>query len=782
MSNYNSIKATINANIKTNGNQEITGSVLNSVLNAMVNTLGADYMYAGVATPSINPSTPDQKVFYITSTQGTYTNFGGLVVNEGEVAILRYDSTWHKDVPGLATKEKVDQLEGLIDDVDEIVKTGYIPIEDLQQTRVNKLQFNTARTAFQSAGSNSLFVTYVPVTYGDVIRVKAKTTASVVFIYGFSTSIPAAGVSVTGGTRLEQENINFELEVTKTGYFAFYCVSSGFQSAVVSRLEESLFAPYKIESHILGVASFIGPGNNTIYSQFFKTFVPGHTYRFYLENWVKATSSSYHVFAVWAYDAEGTKTELFYVRGDDTLQSVYDVTMPNSGFVKIQISARISSGQVAKCHIMDVTSLKVVEQSLAGIEWKADSHFLAHASLTGIGNETISTKKFTGFIVGHTYRFYLINWIKGTSSSYHQFGIKGFDDQNVETTILSVRGDATLHEYYDVTIPDGVVAFQIYGRISSGVVAECHIEDITALVSGRPTHLNICILGNSYSADAWRYVPTMLLAYGITCKIEFYYRGSGSLWDLDDQWTNDSQYDIANEDNTTHIRLHFGVDSRKSPNWVSKTRKSAKDIIESGTWDIVVIQQRGNYCRLLSDYSPYLQNVIDKIMASCNYPFELWWFEAYNGVAQNPIEGRNQESLDAQKIIYKAYPFSQIIPAAAAVFGGQKDSVFAEIGDSTYKHLYSSDDSHLQEGLPCYLVACVVVQTILNKLYFPASVLGDQFRPTQENIADLGMDSTANGQSTGVTDDNCKKAQKEALIACRSPFDIQPPLAPDFVG
>ena len=55
MSNYNSLKATINANIKTNGNQEITGSVLNSVLNAMVTTIGAGYQYAGVATPSANP-------------------------------------------------------------------------------------------------------------------------------------------------------------------------------------------------------------------------------------------------------------------------------------------------------------------------------------------------------------------------------------------------------------------------------------------------------------------------------------------------------------------------------------------------------------------------------------------------------------------------------------------------------------------------------------------------------------------------------------------------------
>ena len=68
MSNYNSIKAIINANVKTNGKQEISGSVLNSVLNAMVNALGAGYQYAGVATPDSNPGTPDTNVLYIAAT------------------------------------------------------------------------------------------------------------------------------------------------------------------------------------------------------------------------------------------------------------------------------------------------------------------------------------------------------------------------------------------------------------------------------------------------------------------------------------------------------------------------------------------------------------------------------------------------------------------------------------------------------------------------------------------------------------------------------------------
>ena len=110
MANYNNLKATINANIKANGNEEITGPILNTVLNQAVTTLGAGYQYMGVATPATSPGTPDANVFYIAATPGTYTNFGGKVVADGEVAILKYNGSWAKEVTGAATAAQVTQL------------------------------------------------------------------------------------------------------------------------------------------------------------------------------------------------------------------------------------------------------------------------------------------------------------------------------------------------------------------------------------------------------------------------------------------------------------------------------------------------------------------------------------------------------------------------------------------------------------------------------------------------------------------------------------------------
>lgn len=111
MANYSSLLSQINTNIKTNGTGAITGQLLQTILDAMVASLGAGYQYAGIAIPTTNPGTPDQNVFYIAATPGTYTNFGNIVVADGECVVLKgTGSTWSKEVTGAATADQVSQL------------------------------------------------------------------------------------------------------------------------------------------------------------------------------------------------------------------------------------------------------------------------------------------------------------------------------------------------------------------------------------------------------------------------------------------------------------------------------------------------------------------------------------------------------------------------------------------------------------------------------------------------------------------------------------------------
>ena len=96
MANYSAIKATVNAYIKQNGKKEITGHILNSVLNATIDSLGRYFQFAGGAIPTDDPGTPDQNVCYLAGEPGVYTNFGGITIENEEVALLFWNGEWTK--------------------------------------------------------------------------------------------------------------------------------------------------------------------------------------------------------------------------------------------------------------------------------------------------------------------------------------------------------------------------------------------------------------------------------------------------------------------------------------------------------------------------------------------------------------------------------------------------------------------------------------------------------------------------------------------------------------
>lgn len=88
MANWTTLKATIADVIKTNGNQEITGAVLQNTLNSIVSAVGENATFAGIATPTTNPGTPDGPVFYIALELGVYSNFNGITLKNSGFAII----------------------------------------------------------------------------------------------------------------------------------------------------------------------------------------------------------------------------------------------------------------------------------------------------------------------------------------------------------------------------------------------------------------------------------------------------------------------------------------------------------------------------------------------------------------------------------------------------------------------------------------------------------------------------------------------------------------------
>lgn len=72
---YDALVDSINAYIKANANNEITGSGLNIILMDMLNALGAGMRFYGLATPSTSPVVNQYPKFYLAFLPGTYSGF-----------------------------------------------------------------------------------------------------------------------------------------------------------------------------------------------------------------------------------------------------------------------------------------------------------------------------------------------------------------------------------------------------------------------------------------------------------------------------------------------------------------------------------------------------------------------------------------------------------------------------------------------------------------------------------------------------------------------------------
>lgn len=147
MGNYEELKKAVSDVIKTNGKQEITGAILQNALLSIISTVGSNSTFAGLATPTTNPGTPDQNVFYLASEKGFYSNFGGVELTDQLLIFTNKNGNWVKQDLGIATYLKVSELEKNIelqkDEVNEARDKAIEEIENKEQSVITN--FNSQR-------------------------------------------------------------------------------------------------------------------------------------------------------------------------------------------------------------------------------------------------------------------------------------------------------------------------------------------------------------------------------------------------------------------------------------------------------------------------------------------------------------------------------------------------------------------------------------------------------------------------------------------------------------
>ena len=168
MANYATLKAAVQAVVKTNGNKEITGANLQTVLLSIINSVGGGgYIFKGVATPSTSAGTPDENVFYI-GAAGTYANFGSsITIPVGTIGVFKYNGSW--------TKEQVKLFDG-IDTTPTMNSTNLITsggVYDNLQTHLLNNRFIGKNNTFSTVKiigliPNRTYQLDLPVTNWDV--------------------------------------------------------------------------------------------------------------------------------------------------------------------------------------------------------------------------------------------------------------------------------------------------------------------------------------------------------------------------------------------------------------------------------------------------------------------------------------------------------------------------------------------------------------------------------------------------------------------------------------
>lgn len=134
MGNYEQLKQAVTSVIKNNGNYEITGDILQNTLLSIISTVGGNATFAGIATPTTNPGTPDQNVFYLASEPGVYTNFGGVNLIDQVLIFANTNGQWVAENTNIPLVKTVNEVRKTADEAKTMAEANTRQIGEVQHT------------------------------------------------------------------------------------------------------------------------------------------------------------------------------------------------------------------------------------------------------------------------------------------------------------------------------------------------------------------------------------------------------------------------------------------------------------------------------------------------------------------------------------------------------------------------------------------------------------------------------------------------------------------------
>lgn len=186
MANFDQLKQSVAALIKTNGAEEITGQIMQDVLLTIINSISGGYMFGGVAQHNGNVGNPDYNVFYLAGS-GAYTGYGGAItIENGCYGVFRYNGSWTQEVVDIGVRLSGSIVEGETRGVTgDVINTALQTLFDNVMDILDTLTFTYNTPSAQQATKAMLDVIMTPT--GGAPHVFATLTLA-------SATVAAAGL------------------------------------------------------------------------------------------------------------------------------------------------------------------------------------------------------------------------------------------------------------------------------------------------------------------------------------------------------------------------------------------------------------------------------------------------------------------------------------------------------------------------------------------------------------------------------------------------------------
>lgn len=277
-----------------------------------------------------------------------------------------------------------------------------------------------------------------------------------------------------------------------------------------------------------------------------------------------------------------------------------------------------------------------------------------------------------------------------------------------------------------------------------------------------PTHVRVLSIGNSFSLDAFAYVPFLMeeLAPGTQVDFGVLYIGGCRLVRHDENLKGaKAEYDFH--------QFHAGADK-----WVCRKGVSIQEGMAAENWDIIILQQQSADSRYYSTYQPYLDHLIDYIHTDKPKAKIAWLLTQAYGEGYKELKGMTSDEMwartdEASERVMKETGVNILIPAGTAIQNARYTPLdrFGKFG-----HLVN-DGYHLQEGVAAYIEGLVATHSLLKAYGVDVDVKQSQIQVTHDWWKGKNTPQP-NGEPEEAKEEDWKMARQCAQWALDAPWRL----------